>query len=154
MEQCWYWDVLYIQTIQSTLNKFIFAKSNFCEDKQDKFQKSACDIRHFVLKNKIKHALFCAFWSKLLFTTVFALGSSYEAMFSISRFYHGKIDYISGKTKLSSFYSTHFPRVYVFPLLPYGNICDSLTTIISKSSHGNLFKLCQMAVFNIFVLWF
>ena len=55
---------------------------------------------------------------------------------------------------LSSFYSTHFPQIYVFPSLPYGNISDSLTTVISKSSHGNLLKLCQMAVFNIFVLRF
>ena len=75
-------------------------------------------------------------------------------MFSISRFYHGKINFISGKTKLPSFYSTHFPQIYVFPSLLYGNICDSLTTIILKSSHGNLLKLCQMAVFNIFVLRF
>ena len=49
---------------------------------------------------------------------LFVLGSSFTAMLSLSRFYHGKINYISGKTVLSPFYSTHFPQIYVFPLLP------------------------------------
>ena len=48
---------------------------------------------------------------------------------------------------LSSFYSTHFPQIYVFPSLPYGNISDSLTTVISKSSHGDLLKLCQISLY-------
>lgn len=43
---------------------------------------------------------------------------------------------------------------YIYANSIYGNICDSLTTIISKSSHRNLLKLCQMAIFNVFVLCF
>ena len=58
---------------------------------------------------------FCAFLSKLPFSTTF------RPMPSISRFYHGNINYISGEKRLSPFYSTHFsvnsnfiPRFFIF----------------------------------------
>ena len=67
------------------------------------------------LKTKYSILRFVSFGKNYPLLPLFTLGWSLEAMFSISRFYHGKINHISGKTVLSPFYSTHFPQIYVFP---------------------------------------
>ena len=47
---------------------------------------------------------------------------------------------------------SYMETLYGNPTSLSGNICDSLTTIISKSPLRILLKLCQMAVVKIFVL--